>query len=141
MSYSLALINGDLVQKGSSMGVVYGVNKLVQDLTLWLTESYGGDIMHPELGSILDSWIGTIISSSTQADVQSEVLRVLQNYQSIQIRGLKNIPQKYSLSEILYSIDDIQVNLNYDTVTVIISVSTAPPQSQVATIIATATTQ
>lgn len=141
MSFSLALKNGDLVQQGSSFGVVYGVDKLVQDLTLWLTERYGGDIMHPEVGSVLDSWIGTIISSSTKADIHGEVLRVLQNYQHLQMIELKKFPQKFSMSEILYGIDDIQVSADYDTVSVVISVSTAPPESQIATIVATATTQ
>lgn len=138
MSYSLAIENGDLVQKGDGLGIVFGADKLVQDLTIWLTEKFGSDIMHPEMGSMLDSWIGSVITSSTKADVQSEVLRVLQNYQSVQVRGIKTTPQRYSLSEILYSIDDVKVLIGYDTVSVVISVSTAPPQSQVANIIVTA---
>lgn len=138
MSFSLALDNGDLAQRGAHLGIVYGVDKLVQDLTIWLTEAYGSDIMHPELGSLLDSWIGSVITMSTKSEVQSEILRVLQNYQSVQVRGIQTIPQKYSLSEILYSIDDIQISLNFDTVSVIISVSTPPPQSQIANIIITA---
>jgi|1048.fasta_scaffold95974_2 phage baseplate assembly protein W len=138
MSFSLAIENGDLAARGDGLGIVFGVDKLVQDLTVWLTEKFGSDIMHPEMGSMLDSWIGSVISSSTKADVQSEVLRVLQNYQNVQVRGIKTTPQRYSLSEILYSIDDIQVLVGYDTVSVVISVSTAPPQSQIANIIVTA---
>ena len=138
MSFSLAIENGDLATRGDGLGIVFGVDKLVQDLTVWLTEKFGSDIMHPEMGSMLDSWIGSVISSSTKADVQSEVLRVLQNYQNGQVRGIKTTPQRYSLSEILYSIDDIQVLVGYDTVSVVISVSTAPPQSQIANIIVTA---
>ena len=141
MSFSLAIAGGDLVVQGQSFGIVYGVDKLVQDLNLWLTEGYGGDIMHPELGSVLETWIGGMITAATQANVQAEVLRVLQNYQLVQINGMKNNPSKYSLSEILYSVNDIQVTLTYDEVAVTVSVSTAPPQSQVATIVATATTQ
>lgn len=137
MSYSLELVDGDLVRRGSSFGIVYGIDKLVQDLSAWLTESFGSDIMHPEMGSLLDSWIGTIITAATQADIHTEVLRVLQNYQSVQVRGIKTKPQKYSLSEILYSIDDIKVTTNYDTVSVLISASTPPPDSQVANFIIT----
>jgi phage baseplate assembly protein W len=140
MSFSLALEDGDLVRKGASFGIVYGVEKLTQDLRLWLTESYGGDMMHPELGSMLDSWIGGIISPSTKSEVQAEVLRVLQNYQAVQLRGIRTVPQKYSMSEILYSVNDVKVVLNYDTVAVTISVSTAPPQTQTATVTAVATT-
>lgn len=140
MSFSLALKDGDLVKRGASFGIVYGVEKLVQDLNIWLTEGFGGDIMHPELGSTLESYIGTIITPSTKAQIQSEVLRVLQNYQAVQLRGIKTIPQKYSLSEILYSISDIKVTITYDTVSVTISVITAPPQAQMAIVTATATT-
>lgn len=140
MSFSLAIEDGDLVRKGANFGIVYGVEKLAQDLRLWLTESFGGDAMHPELGSMLDAWIGGIISPSTKSEVQAEVLRVLQNYQAVQLRGIKTVPQKYSMSEILYSVNDIRVTLNYDTVAVTISVSTAPPQMQTATVTAVATT-
>lgn len=140
MSFSLALSqNGDLVQRGSSLGIVYGIDKLAQDLKLWLTESFGGDMMHPELGSTLESYIGSIITPATKAEIQSEVLRVLQNYQAVQLRGIQIVPQKYSMSEILYSINDVKVVLSYDTVSVTISVSTAPPSVQVATVTATAT--
>ena len=140
MSFSLALQDGDLVQRGAALGIVYGVDKLVQDLNIWLTEGFGGDIMHPELGSILEAYIGTIISPSTRAEIQAEVLRVLQNYQAVQLRGIRTIPQKYSLSEILYSVNDVKVTLTYDTVSVVISVSTAPPQAKTAIVTATATT-
>jgi phage baseplate assembly protein W len=140
MSFSLALQDGDLVQRGAAFGIVYGVDKLVQDLNIWLTEGFGGDIMHPELGSILEAYIGTIISPSTRAEIQAEVLRVLQNYQAVQLRGIRTIPQKYSLSEILYSVNDVKVTLTYDTVSVVISVSTAPPQAKTAIVTATATT-
>jgi hypothetical protein len=94
--------------------------------------------MHPELGSMLDAWIGSIITPATRAEVQTEVLRVLQNYQSVQVRGIRTMPQRYSLSEILYSIDGIKIDINYDTVSVIIAISTPPPESQVANVIITA---
>lgn len=138
MSFSLALQNGDLVPQGGNLGIVWGVEKLVQDLTLWLTEGLGGDIMHPELGSILDAWIGRIIDSSTKSEINTEVLRVLNNYQRVQVRGIKSTPQRYSLSEILWDINSIDISLDYDAVSVIISVSTAPPESRIAQIIVTA---
>ena len=137
MSYSLALENGDLVPRGNQLKVVYGVDKLTQDLKLWLTESLGGDIMHPELGTMLDAWIGSRITFSTKAEVHAEVLRVLDNYQRVQVRGVKTRPQKYSISEILWEINDIKIDINFDTISVLISVSTPPPQSRTAQIIVT----
>ena len=81
MSYSLAISNGDLVQQGSRLGLVYGVDKLRQDINCWLLERYGGDRFHVNMGSILQEFIGGIISESSRAEVQAEIFRVLQNYQ------------------------------------------------------------
>lgn len=119
MSFSLALADGDLVQKGNQLALVFGVDKLNQDVYLWLMERYGGDRFHTTLGSILQEFIGGVVSDSTQAEVQAEVLRVLQNYQAIQLRGLKEDSSLYSTSEILVSIDDVQTTVNYDTVNVV----------------------
>ncbi|QZE10477.1 baseplate wedge protein [Mycobacterium phage ScoobyDoobyDoo] len=118
MSFSLALADGDLVQKGNQLDLVFGVDKLNQDIYLWLMERYGGDRFHVNMGSILQDFIGSIVGGSTKAEIESEVLRVLQNYQAVQLRGIKENPQLYSSSEMLVSIDDIQVSINYDTVNV-----------------------
>ncbi|ASZ74709.1 baseplate protein [Mycobacterium phage Phabba] len=118
MSFSLALADGDLVQKGNQLDLVFGVDKLNQDVYLWLMERYGGDRFHVTMGSILQEFIGGIVGDSTLAEVESEVLRILQNYQAVQLRGIKENPQLYSTSELLVSIDDIQARLNFDTVNV-----------------------
>lgn len=123
MTYSLAVINGDLVQQGNSLGIVYGVNKLNQDLSLWVTERYGIDRFHPSMGSILPDFIGSLITDSTKTQIQGEVLRVLQNYQSVQFQGFRNNPQAYSYTELLYSINAVDVSLSFDTVYTSVKVS------------------
>ena len=45
------------------------------------------------MGSILQDFIGDIVSGSTRAEIHAEVLRVLQNYQAVQLRRLKESPQ------------------------------------------------
>lgn len=125
MTFSLRIGNGDLVQEGSSLGIVYGTDKLKQDLTLWMTERYGIDRFHPAMGSSFQSWIGGIISFHTKQMVQNEAERILDNYQKVQYRSLRDAPSLYSLSELLYSINAIQVNIAYDTVSVGINVSNA----------------
>lgn len=116
MSYSLAIANGDLVQRGSQMGLVFGVNKLKQDVNLWLMERHGGDRFHVNMGSILQDFIGSIINEATRAEVHAEVLRVLQNYQELQLRRFKESPQKLSASELLTSVDDISTKIEFDSV-------------------------
>lgn len=129
MSYSLAIADGDLVQRGSRLDVVSGVEKLRQDVYCWLTERYGGDRFHVNMGSILQDFIGGIASESTRVEVQSEIFRVLQNYQAMQLRRFKENPERMSASELLVSVDDIMAALNYDTVQVAIKLRNGSDQS------------
>lgn len=120
MSYSLAIADGDLVQNGSQLGVVYGLAKLKQDINCWLMERYGGDRFHVNTGSILQDFIGGVVSESTRAEVYAEVFRVIQNYQSLQVRRFRENPERMSSSELLVSVDDILATVSYDTINVVI---------------------
>ena len=120
MSYSLRIADGDLVQAGSQLDLVFGVDKLKQDIDLWIRERYGGDRFHVNMGSILQDFIGRVIRDGTRAEVQSEVYRVLQNYQAVQVRRLKEKPQSLSTSELLVSVDDVLTSINFDMVTVLL---------------------
>jgi hypothetical protein len=129
MSYSLAVANGDLVQNGSQLGLVFGVNKLRQDVYLWLTEQYGTDRFHTNMGSILQDFIGGIANEASRAEVHAEVFRVLQGYQALQLRRFKEHPEKLSASELLVSVDDIATKLNFDTVNVTIKLRNGSQQA------------
>ncbi len=137
MSYSLAVRDGDLVQTGSQLSLVFGVDKLRQDIQLWLTERYGGDRFHVNTGSILQEFIGGVASESTRVEVQGEVLRVLQNYQALQLRKFKNDPQSLSASELLVSIDDIITAVQYDTVNVSVKLRNGSQQSATIKVVST----
>jgi len=126
MSLSLKVVNGDLSIKGGSFEVVQGKDKLTQDLTLWLTERYRDDRFHPTYGSILDGYIGGVINAQdTIVRVQTEVLRVLSNYQQIQMARFKEIPNKFQPSELLQAVNKVSVSLSYDKVIVLIRITTA----------------
>ena len=128
ISYSLAVKDGDLVQQGSQLGLIFGVDKLQQDIQLWLMEQYGGDRFHVNMGSILQDFIGGIANESARVEVQGEVLRILQNYQALQLRKFKNDPQSLSVSELLISIDAINTSISYDTVNVMIKLRNGSQQ-------------
>ena len=125
MSYSLAIANGDLVQQGSTLAIVSGIDKLKQDLQLWVLERFGGDRFHPDMGSILQDMIGGRITSSTVTRISNELWRVLDNYQRMQFKALKEDPQSFSMAEILYSVDDISVQVSADTITAVVRVRSA----------------
>ena len=129
MSYSLAIADGDLVQQGSHLGLVYGIDKLKQDVNCWLMERYGGDRFHLNMGSILQDFIGGVATEATRAEVHAEVFRVLQNYQSLQLRRFKENPQKLSASELLVSVDDILTAVQYDTVNVAVRLRNGSQQA------------
>lgn len=128
MSYSLAVADGDLVQNGSQLSVVYGVDKLRQDVNCWMMETLGCDRFHSNYGAALQDYIGGVVSGSTKSQVQAEVLRVLQNYQTLQVRRFKENPEKMSGSELMVSVDDISVKISYDTVYVTIKLRNGTQQ-------------
>lgn len=126
MSISLKVANGDLSITAGSFDLVSGAEKLKQDLTLWLTERYRDDRFHPTYGSILDGYIGGIINASdTIVRVQSETLRVLSNYQQIQMARFRELPSKFEPSELLQSVNGVDVSLSYDKVIVLVRITTA----------------
>lgn len=118
MSFSLGIKDGDIELRGSSIAIVHGVDKLKQDVSIWLRERYRSDRFHSDYGSVLDNWIGQVIDRGTEAMVQAEVLRVLQNYQTRQYRMLQETPERLSMDEVLVSIQEIQTKIRYDAVIV-----------------------
>ena len=123
MTFSLALDDGDLVQQGGRLALVVGADKLKQDITLWTTERYAIDRFHPAMGSRLQDYIGDVIDYSTHTRIYGEVLRVLNNYQKVQYLGLRQNPQRYSLSELLWSINDVKVAVEFDAARISANVS------------------
>lgn len=134
MSYSLMIADGDLVQRGSQLALVHGVDKLRQDIYLWIMERYGGDRFHVNMGSILQEFIGGIADESKRAEVHAEIFRVLQNYQALQLRRFKENPVLLSSSELLVSVDDIVTALASDTVNVAIKLRNGSNQNSTITI-------
>ena len=135
MSLSFKVVNGDLSITAGSFDVVEGVDKLKQDLSLWLTERYRDDRFHPTYGSILDGYIGGIINAQdTIVRVQSETLRVLSNYQQIQLARFKENPTKFQPSEVIRRVDGVDVSLSYDKVIVLVRITTAARTSTTITV-------
>lgn len=130
MSFSLEVRDGDLVQEGSTLRVVFGTAKLKQDLDHWLRERYGADRFHTNMGSTLQEFIGGIVNLGTRQEIQDEVLRVLQNYQELQKRTIRENPQLLSYSEMLMSIESIKTYVNYDAVYVQIVVRNGSDETQ-----------
>lgn len=124
MSYSFAVAEKDIQLKGSHVGLVYGRPKLIQDMTLWLTERYRSDRFHSNYGSVLDSFIGDVMDRMTAHEVEAEVYRVLQNYQTVQYRRMQDDPTSLSPEEVLVEVEDVNAKVDFDSVVVVISIVT-----------------
>lgn len=124
MSYSFMVAEKDIALKGSHVGLVYGRDKLIQDLTLWLTERYRSDRFHSNYGSILDGFIGEVMDRMTASEVEAEVHRVLQNYQMVQYRRMQDDPTSLSPEEVLVEVEDVNAKVDFDSVVVVISIVT-----------------
>lgn len=124
MSYSFAVADKDIRLKGSNIGLAYGQAKLLQDLTMWLTERYRSDRFHSNYGSILDNFIGEVMDPMTAHEVEAEVHRVLQNYQTVQYRRMQEDPTTLSPEEILVDVEDVRARVSFDSVVVTVSITT-----------------
>ena len=127
---TLQVQNGDIqLDSGGNLRFLQGSNKLVQDLGLWLQEPYGTGFTTPAFGSSLPSLIGGTSTAATTASIQAEIQRVLGLYQSQQILSLKtaqNLSQLsyWSRSEIINSINSVQISQNYTSITASVSITT-----------------
>ena len=121
---TLQVTNGDIqLDSGGRLQFLQGTSKLVQDLTLWLKEPLGTGFTTPNFGSTLPSMIGGTIGTATIVQVQAEVQRILNLYQSQQILSLKtaqNLSQLgyWNKSEIINSINSVQASQSYNSIVV-----------------------
>ena len=127
---TLTVQNGDLqLDSGGKLKFERGSSKLIQDLRLWLQEPLGQGFTTPNFGSTLVTMIGGTIQSGTSVQVQAEVQRILNLYQTQQLLTLQtyqNLSQlsNWNKSEIIYSIDSVTATPYYTSMNVAVSLTT-----------------
>lgn len=132
MSFSLEIVNGDLNISSGQFEPVRGIEKLRQDLGLWLRERYGIDRFHPNYGSTLDTYVGNVIDDLSMQEIEQEVIRVCSVYQQLQILSLKSDPSKYTTDELLDSVVSVDCTQDYDKIDISLRFRTASgTQSQI----------
>ena len=124
MTTSFRISDGDLVLSGSELAVVSGLAKLSQDIQLWVKEIYQNDRFHPAFGSTLEGFVGQIIDEDSAFYIENEIRRVLENYQTAQLRGVQRNPDVYSDDELLDTINSVTATLDFDKVYVSVKVTT-----------------
>lgn len=137
MSWSLSVINGDLVLSGTKFGVVSNENKLVQDFRHYLLERMGTDPAYPWYGSLIDGgtkpngqMVTSVISDtdwpSVTLRIESEIRRIANLYQRKQIERAQSDRNRYNRStltmgEILAAIVNIGFQQQADALFVTIT--------------------
>ena len=118
---TITVSNGDIQLNNGKLQFSFGSNKLIQDLTLWLEEPLGTGFTTPGFGSLLADIVGQAQGSNISNTVQSEISRILQLYQGQQALSLQNAQNSAQLSywnksEIIKSIDSVQVSIQNTSV-------------------------
>lgn len=151
MSWSLKVKNGDLVLGGAKgMEIVTNEAKMVQDLRGHLLEKMGSDELHPDFGSLLNGgitldgfnhsgFIGEPNNSVTMMNIQSEVTRVINNYQQRVLNRAKADKMLYGKAslthgEVVMNINDITIQSYLDQINIKISVTSGADQVETLTI-------
>lgn len=124
------LIDGDIaLGPGNRATLVYGRDKLLQELKLWLQEPFGVGYTTPNFGSRLSSLIGEDSPDLLASEVEDEIRRVLSNFQAWQIERLhiaklRGETMLFSKREILNSVEDVSVQVVRDKIVVSVRIST-----------------
>jgi phage baseplate assembly protein W len=131
---TFALQSGDLVIGNTGHKMISGTSKIRQDLALALGETYGNDRFHPQWGSVLPNYVGTPIVADTEMLVKSEVARVIQYYIGIQQSevlqdALKIDRARFSTADVVAQVTNISTVINYDTIQVKVTLTTAAQQN------------
>lgn len=131
---TLALSGGDLVVGPGGLQMISGAAKIRQDLALALSEEYGTDPYEPTWGSVLPKYVGEPVDADTQLLVQSEVNRVIQQYMvgqqaMLSAANTNGTATTLTTSDIIRSVDKIDVTVSYDSVRVVVSLTTMASQT------------
>lgn len=131
---TLALSGGDLVLGSGGLQLISGAAKIRQDVALALGEEYGTDPYNAGWGSVLPQYVGETITADTTMLVQAEVNRILQQYMAQQQSMLSqaatnNTTTTLTTSDVVSSVDKIDVTVLYDAVNIVIALTTMAGQT------------
>lgn len=127
---TLALRGGDLDLVGGQYAMTDGPQKIVQDLRCAFLEPLGNDRFHPGYGSQLDDAVGLLLDPALLFSIEQEVARVVSNYVAIQRDqverdALRGVRSRFKTSDLIGSVDEIDVRQQNDRVQVTIRLTTA----------------
>ena len=108
----LQLVGGDLFAAGRGFATVTGADYVRQRVATALAEPYGSDPYHPDWGSGLDAWLGAPQTADTQALIQAEAGRVLDQLAAVQQQLITNAAlagttSQLNADDVIASVDSV----------------------------------
>jgi hypothetical protein len=150
MSFSLAIISGDISPSAGGLSTVTGAQKLGQDLTSLFLTHLGSNPYNPSYGSLIDGGVrsdGTVVPSpigssniqSVQASMTTEINRLVSLYQAQQTAKINSdlsLYNKITLSpdEMLQSVSSIDFTISFDYLIINITIQTGSNDSVTVTV-------
>ena len=147
MTWSLKLRNGDLERSSNRLAKVTNETKMIQDLRIQFLTKMGIDDLHPEFGSLLDggttpdgiahdTFIGTDDKENAKLLIQSELHRIINDYQQKQLVRAKRDKMVYGKatltpSEVVLRVNAINVIEYLDAFNITIDITTASKTSEI----------
>lgn len=130
---TFALRDGDFVIAGSSYGMVNGIARAQQQIGLGLREPFASDRFHTQWGSVLPTWIGTVLDSALPQQIQAEVTRIVRNFimqqnEVLKTRASQGLRANVAPEEMIVEIVNVIVYTNQDAATVKVVLRTASRQ-------------
>lgn len=121
--------DGDLVLAGGNFQTLSGPAKIQQDLGIASLTPLGSDRFHPRYGSVFASYIGQPVGPMTQSLLQSEINRIIKNYQTVQLNKmnraiLQGYATAYGLDDLIQAVQSIEITQNFDSFTISVSLVT-----------------
>ena len=126
---TLQLKNGDLVLTGGRFSTVTGKAKVEQDLAVDLLFPYGWTRFHPKFGSVMESYIGAEVTPTTASILRAEVVRVINNYQSVVISKINTAlvagkKSPYGQTTLIKTVKSVTVSQSFDSFSINITIET-----------------
>jgi phage baseplate assembly protein W len=118
---TLALRNGDLIATQQGHATATGSERVRLDLAVALGQEFGTDRFHLKFGSYLKQFIGNQIGPELAFAVEAEVVRVVNNYISIQQQiinqdALKGRRSRFSTADIVSEITSAEAQPYFDRI-------------------------
>lgn len=135
---TIQVTGGDIAVRGDGDVVkLTGAERIKQELTLWILEPIGTDVMYPGFGSTIHTYIGQPITEETLAEVRAEVSRIVDNYiayqtqfmDGYQSRSMQVFLDSWTNADVIRSVDLIDVSAVADTCTISVQLTTVGGES------------